>query len=156
MIQGVYLKSFNLFKKVIHWITCPANQRSSSPTPFFSDRLMWGMTRGSKHRYHRKYCKRIPSNTVKCVTDRVKSKSRGVKDGFIWPLLRLCLLMALYVPVKCKLCWKTQRWRCAGNSRKPGQSERPMTPPTAGWAVAGMLPDQATGSTCCLHQHKTK
>lgn len=47
------------------WVTCPANQRSSSPTPCFSDRLRWGMTRGSKHRYHRKYYKRITSNVVK-------------------------------------------------------------------------------------------
>ncbi len=173
---------------VITWITCPANQRSSSPTPCFSDRLRWGMTRGSRHRYHRKYYERITSNIVKgyvrgdltkqaplsfysSLTDRGKWKNRGVKDGSnivlsttvgdndyktMHRLYILWLLMVVYVPVKCRLCWKRQRWRCAGNSRRPGRSERPMTLPTAGWAVAGMLPGQATGSTCCLHRQKTK
>jgi len=59
----------------------------------------------------------------------------------------------LDVPVKCRLYWKRQRWRCAGSSRRLGPSERPMTSPPAGRAEAGTLPGRATGSTCCLRQH---
>lgn len=76
------------------------------------------------------------------------SPDRRKRQSMAWSLL--------YVPVKCRLYWRRQRWRCAGNSRMPDQSERPMTPPTAGWAVAGTPPVQATGSTCCLHRGKLK
>lgn len=38
-------------------ITCPANQSSSRPSPCFTDRVRWGITRGRRHRYHRKYWK---------------------------------------------------------------------------------------------------
>lgn len=83
---------------VLNWITCPANQRSSSPTPCFSDRLRWGMTRGSKHRYHRKYCERITSNFVKVYAkQRLRSMSSffaiggwKMAPGTVWSLPRLC------------------------------------------------------------------
>lgn len=40
---------------IIQEVTCPANQSSSSQAPCLSDRCRWGMTRGRRHRYHRKY-----------------------------------------------------------------------------------------------------
>lgn len=145
---------------VDRWTTCPANQSSSSPTPCFGDRLRCGMTRGSKHRYHRKYYNRMQS-----------SITEGTVEGACWVLIlqviqcqcmwlegilkerikqtSICLLL-LCVPERCRLCWRTQRWRCAGSSRRPGHGETPMMPATGGRIEAERLPGRATGSPCCL------
>lgn len=57
-----------------------------------------------------------------------------------------------YKPVKCRLCWKRQRWKCAGTSRSPDQSKRPKRSPTAGRAEGGTPPGRNRSSTCCLEQ----
>lgn len=50
--------------------TWPVNHNSSSPIPCFTVSLRCGRTRGSKHRYHRKYC----NKTVKrCWDNKRKS-----------------------------------------------------------------------------------
>lgn len=43
-------------------ITCPANQRSSNNTPCFTDRRRWGISRGRRHRYQRKYYGKMKSS----------------------------------------------------------------------------------------------